>query len=72
MNVPRNHKDDDTIPVKPYSLSLIVLSSAGAGLAAGLLICWLFCSNCCTQDDADIEVNNVSISQTATEKTLRT
>ena len=72
MNVPRNHKDDDTIPVKPYSLSLIVLSSAGVGLAAGLFICWQFCSHCCTSNYAGLEANNVSISQTAPDKTLRT
>ncbi len=40
---PRDNKDDDTTPIKPVSLAGIVLFSAGAGLTAGLLICWLFC-----------------------------
>lgn len=69
MNSQRDVKDDDTIPVKPFSLSLIVLTSAGAGLAAGLLISWLFCSHCCVQDTTSVESRNVSISQTAADDT---
>lgn len=48
---PRDNKDDDTTPIKPAMLTGIVLFSAGAGLAAGLLICWLFCDET-AQDEA--------------------
>jgi len=39
---PHDHKDDDTIIIKPLMFTGTILLSAGAGLAAGLLICWLF------------------------------
>jgi hypothetical protein len=45
MSDPRDNKDDDTSPIKPLALTGIVLLSAGTGLAAGLLICWLLCCN---------------------------
>jgi len=37
------HNDDDTIIIKPLAFTGTVLLSAGCGLAAGLLICWLMC-----------------------------
>ena len=71
MNDLRDNKDDDTIPVKPFSLSLITLTSAGAGLAAGLLISWLFCSHCCAPDDDARSISaNASISQIEAEDTV--
>lgn len=50
MPDPHDHKDDDTTPIKPMMLTGVVLLSAGAGLAAGLLICWLFT---CHADEGD-------------------
>ena len=71
MNDLRDNKDDDTIPVKPLSLALITLTSAGAGLAAGLFISWLFCSHCCSPDDNARSVSeNASISQVEAEDTV--
>ncbi len=49
MNDPRDNRDDDTIIIKPLMFTGTILLSAGAGLAAGLLICWLFC--CSGNDD---------------------
>lgn len=43
MNDSRDNRDDDTIIIKPLMFTGTILLSAGAGLAAGLLICWLFC-----------------------------
>jgi len=47
------HHDDDTVIIKPMSFAGTILLSAGAGLAAGMLICWLFT---CGVDDADAEI----------------
>jgi|GEM_PF-3874272 len=47
------HHDDDTVIIKPMSFAGTILLSAGAGLAAGMLICWLFT---CGADDADTEI----------------
>lgn len=43
MSDPWDNKDDDTIIIKPMTYTGTILLSAGAGLLAGLLICWLFC-----------------------------
>lgn len=47
------HHDDDTVIIKPMSFAGTILLSAGAGLAAGMLICRLFT---CGADDADTEI----------------
>lgn len=59
MSDPHDHKDDDTTPIKPMMLTGIVLLSAGAGLAAGLLICWLQC--CDGGDREDRQSTGASI-----------
>lgn len=50
MPDPHDNKDDDTIIIKPLTYTGSILLSAGAGLLAGLLICWFVCPQ---NDDAD-------------------
>ncbi|MEX2499802.1 MAG: hypothetical protein WD397_13115 [Wenzhouxiangellaceae bacterium] len=51
---PHDQKDDDTIDIKPLMFTGTILLSAGAGLAAGLLICWLFgCGDNCGDNHSD-------------------
>lgn len=45
MHDPHDEKDHDVVIIKPMTFTGTILLSAGAGLAAGLLICWLFGSD---------------------------
>lgn len=51
MNDPHDNKDDDTIIIKPMMFTGSILLSAGAGLIAGLLICWLI--GCQEKNDSE-------------------
>jgi hypothetical protein len=52
MPDPHDNKDDDTVPIKPMMLTFSILFASGAGLIAGLLICWLFVCECeCSNGD---------------------